>query len=193
MSEVVKSASARPGDEGAPSALVTDVGAEEGTRPRQVALDWDGLEQALMHPAAGAETYLDTHTGEVIDLIDGWSDDHGFSEQELAEGLVSGRLVTIEPLPQETVQGWMSAFAAGLEDGWAPDALSEALVGGAPRRSFEEALGRFPQERLAWLACRETRVAAVLRAWLEAKDIEPTTERRRGRFDARPWPREQAG
>ena len=193
MSEVVKVASVPADAADAPRALVTGVAAEEGARAKQVALDWDGLEQALMWPAAGTETYLDTQTGEVIDLIDGWSDDHAFSEQELADGLVSGRLVSIEPLPRETVQGWMSEFVARLGDGWARDALQQALADGAPMRSFEETLGRFPRERLAWLACRGARVAAVLRAWLEAKDIEPTTEPRRGRFDARRQARDTAG
>ncbi len=160
------------------SALVPTSSAE--TRP--VLLDWQGLERALLRPAAEADTYLDTHTGEVVELIDGWSDDHGFAEQDLAEGLVSGRLLAIEPLPHETVLGWMSSFTEGLEDGWPRDALREALAGGSPARAFEEALGRFPGERLAWLARREAQVAAVLRAWLEAKGVSATTAPARGRL-----------
>ena len=67
----------------------------------------------------------------------------------------------------------MSGFVSTLEDGWARDALEGALAGTAPLVEFETALGRFPAERLAWLACRRSRVEAVLRAWLEANDIEP--------------------
>jgi len=166
-----------PADTDAPGATVP--GSAETPRPKPVALDWDGLERALLHPARGAEACLDTQTGEVIELIDGWNEDHTFSQQELDEGLVSGRLIAIEPLPEATVHGWMSTFVAELEDGWAREGLQQALAGWAPMRSFEEALGLFPQERLAWLARRVAREAAVLRAWLEAKDIAPTTERRR--------------
>lgn len=178
MNGVAKAPEALDDDEGAPGKFATDLAAGP-PGAKQVPLDWDGLERALLCPAKGAEMYLDTHSGEVIELIDGWSEDHGFSEQELAEGLVAGRLIPIEPLPHETVQGWMSTFAAELEDGWARDGLEQALAGLVPSRSFEEALGRFPQERTAWLARRAAREAAVLRAWLEAKDIAPTTERRR--------------
>ncbi len=180
MSEVPDTASAPTGEAGAsePPAAESS-GSAEVPRTRQVDLDWEGLARALLRPAAGVVTYLDTQNGEVVELIDGWSQDHGFSEQELAEGLVSGRLITIEPLPEQTVYGWMSAFTTGLEDGWARDALQQALAGLVPMRSFEETLGRFPRERLGWLARREAREAAVLRAWLEAKDISPTTERRR--------------
>jgi hypothetical protein len=103
----------------------------------------------------------------------GWSDDHGWSDAELAEALASGRAVAIEPLPEKTRLGWMKAFAAALEEGWAQDALLAALAGDAPLRAFEDALGRYPAERLSWLACRVARVEAVLRAWLEANDIEP--------------------
>lgn len=103
----------------------------------------------------------------------GWSDDHDWSEAELAEGLAAGRLLAIEPLPGETQLGWRHGFAAGLEDGWARDALEQALAGPSPRRAFEEALGRFPAERLCWIGCLAARERAVVRAWLEANDLEP--------------------
>jgi hypothetical protein len=179
MSDLAKAMPAPADDDPtpAPGATPSGVGAAETRRSRQVPLDWGGLERALLRPIPGVVTCLDTHAGDVVELIDGWSEDHGFSEQELAEGLASGRLIRIEPLPQETVQGWMVTFVAELEDGWARDALQQALAGLLPIRLFEETLGRFPQERLAWLARREARQAAVLRAWVEAKDIAPTTAR----------------
>ena len=40
---------------------------------------------------------------------------------------------------------------------------------------FEDALGFFPEDRLRWVACRDARLAAVVRAWLEANDVEPTS------------------
>ncbi len=75
----------------------------------------------------------------------------------------------------------MSGFACGLDEGWARDRLQEALAGPAPMRCFEDALGFFPEERSRWLACREGRLLALLRAWLEANEIEAVGEPRRGR------------
>ena len=158
---------ARGGGEGA---------AGEAGTARQVALDRAGLERALFRPPADSEAFLDTRGGDVFYVTRGWSDDHGFSDGELAEGLAAGRLVAIEPLPRETQLGWMRGFAGSLEDGWARDALDRALGGEAPLRAFEDALGRFPAERLGWIACREARVQAVLRAWLEANDLADSAQ-----------------
>ncbi len=149
-------------------------------------VDWYALERALVSPASDSESYLDTRTGEVVSLTYGWSEEHDFSEQELAEGLVCGRLVPIEPLPPEVEREWICAFAVDLERGWARDALRQALGADAPRRRFEEALGRFPQERVRWLAAHEAHVMAVLRRWLEENEIEPTSEPFRGSRLIRP-------
>ncbi len=139
-----------------------------------------------MSSSRDSESYLDTLTGEVVWLIDGWSDDHSFAEQDLAEGLVHGRLVLIEPLPAEVERVWMCAFAAALDDGWARDALCEALAGAASRRRFRDALGRFPEERLHWLEYHEAQVAVVVERWLDANEIQPTTTPRRGPRPIRP-------
>jgi hypothetical protein len=112
----------------------------------------------------------------VVFLTRGWSDDHAFTDGELDEGLVARRLVPVQPLPAETERGWMIAFAEGLEDGWARDGLLAALADGEPSRTFEDALGYFPAERGRWLVCRQERMRAVVRAWLEANDVEPTGE-----------------
>jgi Uncharacterised protein family (UPF0158) len=106
----------------------------------------------------------------------GWSDDHGFRDGELDEGLVAGRLVTIEPLPADTTRGWMEAFVSGLEDGWARDALRAVLAAPLALARFEPALGRFPAERQLWLACRDARLRSVLRDWLEAHDVAAASE-----------------
>jgi hypothetical protein len=54
--------------------------------------------------------------------------------------------------------------------------LLAALQGPAADLRFEDALGFFPEDRLRWVASRDARLAAVVRAWLEAHDIEPTSE-----------------
>jgi hypothetical protein len=95
--------------------------------------------------------------------------------------------VPVQPLPAETERGWMTAFAESLEDGWARDGLRQALADGDPARAFEDALGYFPAVRQSWIACRQGRMRAVLRAWLEANEVEPTSDPP-GRFRPEPEP-----
>jgi hypothetical protein len=142
---------------------------------QRVAIDWDGLERALTRRSRESEAFLDTRTGDIIWVTRGWTDDHAFTDQELDEGLAARRLVPVLPVPPETEQGWMRSFAESLEDGWPRDMLVAALEGPAADLRFEDALGFFPEDRLRWVACRDTRLAAVVRAWLEANDVEPTS------------------
>ena len=142
---------------------------------QRVAIDWDGLERALTRRSRESEAFLDTRTGDIIWVTRGWTDDHAFTDQELDEGLAARRLVPVLPVPPETEQGWMRSFAESLEDGWPRDMLVAALAGPAADLRFEDALGFFPEDRLRWVACRDTRLAAVVRAWLEANDVEPTS------------------
>jgi Uncharacterised protein family (UPF0158) len=112
----------------------------------------------------------------VVYVTRGWSNDHQFSDQELDEGLASQRLIPVLPVPPETEQHWMRHFVESLDDGWPRDMLLSALEQPAPDLRFEDALGYFPEDRLRWLFCRNARMAAVIRAWLEANDIQPTSE-----------------
>jgi hypothetical protein len=70
----------------------------------------------------------------------------------------------------------MRAFVEALEDGWPRDMLRAAIEGPDADLRFEDALGFFPEDRVRWVACRNARLAAVVRAWLEANEIEPTSE-----------------
>ena len=142
---------------------------------QRVAIDWEGLERALTRRSRESEAFLDTRTGDIIWVTRGWTNDHAFTDQELDEGLAARRLVPVLPGPPETEQGWMRSFAESLEDGWPRDMLVAALEGPAADLRFEDALGFFPEDRLRWVACRDTRLAAVVRAWLEANDVEPTS------------------
>jgi hypothetical protein len=143
---------------------------------RSVAIDWEGLERALTRQARESEVYVDTRTGDLVYVTRGWSNDHGFSDPELDEGLASGRLVPVEPLPAEVEHGWMVSFAETLDDGWPRDALQSALRQGGAFRAFEEALGVFPDVRQRWLSFYQARVQSLVRAWLVANDVLPTTE-----------------
>ena len=151
-------------------------GAGEDGGTRGVALDWDGLERALTRRSRESEAFLDTRTGDIVYVTRGWSNDHAFSDQELDEGLAAGRLLPVLPVPPETEQNWMRHFVETLADGWTRDMLMAALELPAPDLRFEDALGYFPADRLLWIASRNARMAAVIRAWLEAHDIQPTSE-----------------
>jgi hypothetical protein len=143
---------------------------------QRVAIDWEGLERALVRRSRESEAFLDTRDGDIVWVTRGWSDDHAFTDQELDEGLAARRLVPVLPVPPETEQGWMRAFADSLDDGWPRDRFLAALEEPLPDLRFEDALGYFPGERVRWVDCRNSRLAAVLRAWLEASEVEPTTE-----------------
>jgi hypothetical protein len=149
------------------------VGEERITR--RVAIDWEGLERALTRRSRESEAFLDTRTGDIVYITRGWSNDHLFSDQELDEGLASQRLVPVLPVPPETEQHWMRQFVETLDFGWPRDMLASALEQPAPDLKFEDALGYFPEDRLRWIFSRNARMAAVIRAWLEANDIEPTS------------------
>jgi hypothetical protein len=148
----------------------------EARATRAVAIDWDGLERALTRRSRESEAFLDTRSGDVVYVTRGWSDDHAFSDQELDEGLASQRLVPVLPVPAETELFWMRHFVETLDDGWTRDMLMAALEQPGSDLRFEDALGYFPEDRLLWLNCRNARMAAVIRAWLEANDIRPTNE-----------------
>ena len=143
---------------------------------RGVAIDWEGLERALTRRSRESEAFLDTRTGDIVWVTRGWSDDHGFADPELDEGLAAGRLVPVLPVPAQTEQGWMREFTESLEDGWPHDRLMAALEAPLPDLEFEAALGYFPEARVRWVACRNARLAAVLRAWLEASEVSPANE-----------------
>ena len=143
---------------------------------QRVAIDWEGLERALTRSSRESEAFLDTRNGDIVWVTRGWSDDHGFADQELDEGLAARRLVPVLPVPPETEQGWMREFAASLDEGWPRDMLLAALEGPAPDLRFEDALGFFPEDRVRWVAGRNARLAAVVWAWLQANDVEPTTD-----------------
>ncbi len=143
---------------------------------QRVAVDWEGLERALTRRSRESDAFLDTRTGDIVWVTRGWSDDHGFSDDELDEGLAAHRLIPVLPIPPQTEHRWMQAFADSLEEGWPRDRLLAALDAPAPDLRFEDALGYFPEARLRWIACRDARRKAVLRAWLEANEVEPTSE-----------------
>jgi Uncharacterised protein family (UPF0158) len=143
---------------------------------QRVAIDWEGLERALTRRSRESEAFLDTRNGDIVYVTRGWSDDHLFSDQELDEGLASRRLVPVLPVPPETEQRWMRQFVESLDDGWTRDMLMAALEQPAPDLRFEDALGYLLEDRLLWLSSRDARMAAVIRAWLEANEIQPVSE-----------------
>ena len=116
---------------------MTPLAGEEKTT-RAVAIDWDGLERALTRRSRESEAFLDTRTGDIVWVTRGWSDDHGFSDPELDEGLAAHRLVPVLPVPPQTLHGWMRAFTEALDDGWPRDMLLATLEGPAAELKVNE-------------------------------------------------------
>ncbi len=125
---------------------------------QRVAIDWEGLERALTRRSRESEAFLDTRTGDIVWVTRGWSDDHGFSDPELDEGLAARRLVPVLPVPPQTEHGWMQAFVESLEDGWPKDMLTAALEGPAPDL-LDRLPRRAPRRRPARLARGQRRRA----------------------------------
>ena len=144
---------------------------------QRVAIDWDGLERALTRRSRESEAFLDTRDGDIVWVTRGWSDDHGFSDPELDEGLAARRLVPVLPVPP--------ADRAGLDARLRGVARRRLAARHAPRRA-RGALPRTCGSRTRSASSRRTGCAGspagtrgsprCVRAWLEANDIEPTTE-----------------
>lgn len=138
---------------------------------RPVDVDWRALEWAVEHGAADEPAFLHTQTGELVDLTAG------------ERAGVSGEppLLCLEPLAGAEETEWMQSFVEELDDDWPRDALIDALLlAEAPRQAFEQALGRFPAERLRWLACRRERLRQRLLSWLAAHGLVPSEGPRQG-------------
>ena len=122
-----------------------------------VDIDWRALEWAVEHGAADEPAFLHTQTGELTYLT-----------AAQAAGLSAEQpLLRLEPLGAAEETEWMQSFVEGLDDDWPRDALVDALLlAETPRHAFEQALGRFPAERLRWLACRHERLRHRLLSWL---------------------------
>lgn len=119
--------------------------------------DWRALEWMIEHVEADSPVFLDTQTGELVEPV----------RPQALPPLGDGRHLRIEPLRPSEETAWMQEFVGQLADDWPRDALIEALLlSEAPRRAFAEALGRYPAERVLWLACRRQRLRERVRSWL---------------------------
>lgn len=137
-------------------------GNAEASSEAELPVDWRALEWAADHGAADEPAFLDTRTGELVYLA-----------VESAAGVAGGgSLVQLPMLTGGEEIEWMQRFVERLDDDWPRDALIDALLlAEAPRRAFEQALGRFPAERMRWLGYRRERLRRRIEAWLQENGI----------------------
>ena len=136
-------------------------GAAQASSEAELPVDWRALEWAADHGAADEPAFLDKRTGELAYLT-----------VEAAAAFPEGSLVQLPMLTGGEEIEWMQQFVERLDDDWPRDALIDALLlAEAPRRAFEQALGRFPAERMRWLGYRSERLRRRIEAWLQENGI----------------------
>jgi hypothetical protein len=141
---------------------------------RRVPIDWDELEMALTWPSDERDYFLDVTTGQVIG-----PHDEDVEEEDLEEGFASGRLIRVDSLPSSVEYGWMEEFAEGVRNPHFRELLEVALRGSGAFRRFKDVVSGHAVQRERWFALRRERLVEVMRDWLEANELEPTTEPRR--------------
>jgi hypothetical protein len=147
--------------------------ADAERRRRRVRVDWGDLEIALTWQLDDYDSYLDVITGKVVSLAVGARDeDDDVSEEQVDEGLASGRLIPIERLPSAVEYGWMAEFAASVRDGHLRDRLGVALRGRGAFRRFKDVLAERPAERERWFEFRDARIREAMVEWLAENDLE---------------------
>jgi len=153
-------------------------GAEENPspEPREVAVDWPGLERAFESSAADWRCYLDLRSGEAYMVPVGSSQDGagGLTEDELDDAFDDGHLLLVEPADSQDEYGWMRDFAATVADRPLRDRLEAALDGRGAFRAFTDALAARPDVLDRWQAFRREQLHAVMGIWLEQNAVVPT-------------------
>ncbi|MES2817764.1 MAG: UPF0158 family protein [Pseudomonadota bacterium] len=136
-------------------------------------LDLQRLEAALLGSEA-SEHYLDLDSGALLTVAPG----------EPAPGVLekyqvqTDRYLIIEPLSTAQRLAMAEAFLFSLHDPCAHAALSQALVGRKPLRSFLNALELWPALQQAWLAHQDQQIQELALDWLEDNGLEAVVRRR---------------
>ncbi len=135
--------------------------------PRKVPVSWEALEDAFENNAHEIHSYLHTHTGEVIRIVDGVAD-----PQMHTRVMADATYLRIDPVSSREQYRWMERFIASVDEINLRRALGSAIDGKGAFRRFKDALMNFPLDRERWFTFRSERLRACMAAWLEAHGIE---------------------
>lgn len=136
---------------------------------RDIAVDWEALEDAFENNASEVHSYLHLATGEVLRVVDGIADPELHSK--IAE---SSSYLRIEPVSSREQYGWMERFIPMVEEEDLCERLLDAIDGKGAFRRFKDVLMSWPEEREKWFAFRSERVRVFMESWLAANGLSPT-------------------
>ncbi|MBO6936146.1 MAG: hypothetical protein JJ863_14285 [Deltaproteobacteria bacterium] len=135
---------------------------------REVPIAWEALEDAFENNAPEVHSYLQFDTGEVIRIVDGVADPR--MHEKIAR---DDKYLKIDPVSSREQYRWMERFIDSVEDEKELQTkLTVAIDGKGAFRRFKDVLMSYPVQRERWFTFRSERLAACMKAWLTAHDIE---------------------
>jgi len=135
---------------------------------REVPIAWEALEDAFENNAPEVHSYLQFETGEVIRIVDGVADPR--MHEKIAQ---DDKYLKIDPVSSREQYRWMERFIDSVEDEQELQTqLTVAIDGKGAFRRFKDVLMSYPVQRERWFTFRSERLAACMKAWLTAHDIE---------------------
>ncbi len=133
---------------------------------RDVAVDWEALEDAFENNAPEVHSYLHLSTGEVLRVVDGVAD-----PQMHVRIASDGGYLRIDPVSSREQYRWMERFIPMVEDTEARPKLIQSIDGKGAFRRFKDVLMSFSGERERWFVFRSERLRTFMEAWLAAHGI----------------------
>jgi hypothetical protein len=133
---------------------------------REVPVAWEALEDGFENNAPEVHSYLHTHTGEVIRIVD------GIADPEMHRRVMGDtNYLRVEPVSSREQYRWMERFIATVEEGELRDKLVQAIDGKGAFRRFKDVLMSFPVDRERWFTFRSERLRSCMEGWLETHRI----------------------
>lgn len=130
---------------------------------RDIAVDWEALEDAFENNAPEVHSYLHLSTGDVLRVVDGVADPQMHSRIAVDNGYLR-----VEPVSSREQYRWMERYIQMIDPGELRDALGAAIDGKGAFRRFKDVLMSHASERERWFAFRSERLRVFMEAWLDA-------------------------
>ncbi|GAC1574334.1 MAG: hypothetical protein NVS3B20_05950 [Polyangiales bacterium] len=136
---------------------------------RDVAIDWEALEDAFENNAPEVHSYLQLGTGEVIRVVDGVADPHMHARIAADTGYLR-----VDPVSSREQYRWMERFIPMVEETELRGRLNQAIDGKGAFRRFKDVLMTHAEERERWFTYRSERLKTFMDAWLTAHSLRAT-------------------
>ncbi len=133
---------------------------------RDVAVDWEALEDAFENNAPEVHSYLHLATGEVLRVVDGVAD-----PQMHVRISSDTNYLRIDPVSSREQYRWMERFIPMVDELELRAKLTQAIDGKGAFRRFKDVLMGFSVERERWFTFRSERLKTFMEAWLAAHAI----------------------